>query len=126
MTKTQNQLLNDSHKDFYYGLVIIFCIDIFYIFYSNRMPMPQETHFFIQFLDESTLVNDPTKTFYGLLVTPVYWLLDYVYQRPSIFAWLSIFSHVAFSLCIYTWINKITCKPLVSLSLWVFFSPLSW
>ena len=78
-------------------VALIGFIEVFYVFFPARLPIPQETHFFVSLLTKIQNSTDTSSAFYGLLLTPAYYLFDSFFQNPYLFVLLSYFTHFTFS-----------------------------
>ncbi|WP_445781227.1 hypothetical protein, partial [Shewanella sp.] len=108
----------------FFCISLIIFIEIFFVFFPDRLPIPQETHFFISLLTQMQSGHDPSSLFYSLLVTPAYHAVNGIFQNPYLFILLSYFAHFTFSIYIFALVFFIVKKPIPAFLLWCVFSPL--
>lgn len=111
-------------KALFFCISLIIFIEIFFVFFPDRLPIPQETHFFISLLTKMQSGKDLSSLFYSLLVTPSYHVFSGIFQNPYLFILLSYFAHFTFSIYIFSLVFLIVKKPILAFLLWCVFSPL--
>ena len=110
-----------NNKLYVYGSIVL--IQILSFSLVNRFPIPYELYYYITKVDQ-TLLTDPLTYAFQLLKTPSYYLLEPFYNKPTLFFWTSFFVDLVFAICLFYLIFK-TCKNyLISLVIFIIFSPL--
>ena len=104
---------------------VLFCIQFFYTFFPSRIPLIQETHFFLTQIALDNVFLDDASSFYSLLVTPVYFVLYPIFTNPSYFFISSIIFEFFFILYIFCLISATSKNYLASFIAIIILSPLA-
>ena len=112
-------------KTFLFFLFLIFCVQFFYTFYPSRMPLIQETHFFITQIFLGNVFLDDASAFYSLLITPFYNFFYPIFQNPSFYYIFSILFEFFFIFYLFFLVSLISKNYLASFIAVIILSPLA-